>query len=131
MPHRPLLLPRWLHPADREAGALLDVVVWPRAGRPRILGPRDHRLVVQLGPSGGRADANAATVALLAKALQVPAVQLSVVGGASNAAKTVRIAQLTARNVLWRLPSHCWAALTPAAETQRYRYSRGPSGAAW
>jgi uncharacterized protein (TIGR00251 family) len=80
-----------------EAGLLLHLRVTPNAGRDAIDGPelRDDgttvlRLRVAAVPDKGRA--NAAVIALLAKALGLPKSSISLVSGETGRFKTLRIA---------------------------------------
>lgn len=81
-----------------EAGLILHLRVTPNAGRDAIEGveSRDDgtsvlRIRVRAVPDKGKA--NAAVVALLAKALGVPKSALGVVSGETSRLKTLRISQ--------------------------------------
>jgi uncharacterized protein (TIGR00251 family) len=83
-----------------EAGLILHLRVTPNAGRDAIDGPetRDDgatvlRLRVAAVPDKGRA--NAAVIALLAKALGLPKSAITLVSGETSRFKTLRIAGAT------------------------------------
>lgn len=83
--------------AKDGAGLLIPVRVTPKGGRNRIEGvvadadgTRRLRLTVTAAPEGGRA--NAAVIALLAKALKLPKSCMSIAAGARARTKTVLVA---------------------------------------
>ena len=75
---------------------ILDVRVIPRASRPGLAGTRDGALLVRLSapPVGGAA--NAELIQVLAKALDVPKRQVTIVAGERSRLKRVRVEGLTA-----------------------------------
>ena len=74
----------------------LDVRVIPRASRPGLAGRRQGALLVRLSapPVGGAA--NAELIQLLAKALNVPKRQVTIVAGERGRLKRVKVEGLTA-----------------------------------
>lgn len=82
--------------------ALLDVRVAPRASRNRIVVEGALvRVYVTAAPADGQA--NAAVVALLAKALRIGKTAIEIVSGASSRDKKVRVAGVDTVEVLRRL----------------------------
>ena len=87
-------------PVREEAGAVsFDVLVTPRASRERVGPVIDGRLKVAVTAPPVEGEANAAVVALLAKALGVPRSAVSVVRGDTGRRKTVRVAGVAAAAV--------------------------------
>jgi uncharacterized protein len=84
---------------DDAGGAVLDVLVQPRASRTRVVGEHDGRLKVQLAAPPVDGEANAALVGFLADALSVRRADVSIVRGGTGRRKTVRIAGVTAARV--------------------------------
>jgi uncharacterized protein (TIGR00251 family) len=84
---------------DDAGGAVLDVLVQPRASRTRVVGEHDGRLKVQLAAPPVDGEANAALVGFLADALSVRRADVSIVRGDTGRRKTVRIAGVTAARV--------------------------------
>jgi uncharacterized protein (TIGR00251 family) len=77
---------------EDEHGITFDVLVQPRASRPR-LGPVHGdrvKLAVTAPPVDG--EANAAVIELVARALSVPRASVSITAGAASRRKTVRVA---------------------------------------
>lgn len=70
---------------------LLDILVQPRASKPRLGPMHDGRLKVAVTAPPVDGEANAAVIELLAKAFGVPKRAVEVVAGASSRRKTVRI----------------------------------------
>jgi uncharacterized protein (TIGR00251 family) len=83
----------------------LRIRVSPRAASDAVVGWLGDRLKVRLAavPEAGRA--NAALVALLAQALDLPQAQIKILSGLSSRDKTVEIQGLTATELAQRLPS--------------------------
>ena len=81
-----------------ESDTTIEVRVIPRAKRTQVGGERDGRLLVRVAspPVDGRA--NAAAVAALAKALDVPKRNVTVVGGETSRDKLVRVTGLMAND---------------------------------
>ena len=91
-------------PASRRAeGSLLRLRVEPRASRDEILGWRNDVLRVRVTAPPVEGAANAAVVALVAKALGVAPSNVRVVGGERGRDKRVRVAGLTDADVRTRL----------------------------
>jgi uncharacterized protein (TIGR00251 family) len=81
----------------------VDLRVTPRASKNAIDGVREGRLVVKVTAPPVDAAANAAVVALLADALDVPKRQIAIVIGASGRSKTVEIVGVPADAIRARL----------------------------
>lgn len=87
----------WLR--DEPRGAVLELVVVPRASRTRAVGEHDGRLKVQLAAPPVDGEANAALVAWLADALGVKRAAIEIVRGEAGRRKTVRVEGVTAEAV--------------------------------
>lgn len=75
-----------------ERGAVtFDVLVQPRASRPKIGPVHDDRLKIAVTSPPVDGEANAAVIELLAKRLGVPKGAIEVVAGASSRRKTLRV----------------------------------------
>ncbi len=72
-------------------GFLIDVLVQPRASRPRIGPVRQERLVVAVSAPPVDGAANRAVVELVADALDLARSQVAVVRGESSRRKTLRV----------------------------------------
>lgn len=80
-----------LRPGPTPDVVLLDVLVAPRASRERV-GPRHgDRLKVAVNAPPVDGEANAAVVALVARALGVPRSAVEVTAGETSRRKTLRI----------------------------------------
>jgi uncharacterized protein (TIGR00251 family) len=79
----------WLR--DEAGGALLEILVQPRASRTRVVGEHDGRLKIQLAAPPVDGEANAALVEFLAGALHVRKADVRILRGDSGRRKTVRI----------------------------------------
>ena len=91
-------------PASRRAeGALLRLRVQPRASRDEILGWRNDVLRVRVTAPPVEGAANAAVVALVARALRVAPSTVRVVRGERGRDKRVRVAGLTDADIRTRL----------------------------
>ena len=75
---------------------ILDVRVIPRASRPGLAGTRDGVLLVRLSAPPVEGAANAELIQVLAKALDVPKRQVTIVAGERSRLKRVRVEGLTA-----------------------------------
>jgi len=75
---------------------ILDVRVIPRASRPGLAGTRDGALLVRLSAPPVEGAANAELIQVLAKALDVPKRQVTIVAGERGRLKRVRVEGLTA-----------------------------------
>lgn len=95
--------PDWLHVTGDGSELLLDVSLTSAGSRTRIMGANEKRLRIQLELAHDGAESNQALVRFLAQALSVDTVQVSIVGGASNRQKTVRLQQVSAQKALWSL----------------------------
>ncbi len=82
--------------SDQPGGAVLELLVQPRASRTRGVGEHDGRLKVQLAAPPVDGEANAALVEFLAGALKVRKADVQVVRGETGRRKTVRVAGVTA-----------------------------------
>jgi uncharacterized protein (TIGR00251 family) len=95
---------RWAR--DEAGGAVLELVVQPRASRTRVVGEHDGRLKIQLAAPPVDGEANAALVAFLADRLRVRRADLAIARGETGRRKTVRAMGVSA--------AACVAALAPA-----------------
>jgi uncharacterized protein (TIGR00251 family) len=78
---------------------LVEILVQPRASRAKI-GPRhDGRIKIAVTSPPVDGEANAAVIALLAKALGIARSAVEVVGGATSRRKTLRIAGVTTAQI--------------------------------
>ena len=82
----------WAH--EGSAGAVLEVLVQPRASRTRVVGEHDGRLKIQLAAPPVDGEANAALLAFLADALGVKRADVTLLAGETGRRKRVRIAGL-------------------------------------
>ncbi|HEX9242111.1 MAG TPA: DUF167 family protein [Anaeromyxobacter sp.] len=81
-------------PWARESsdGAVLELLVQPRASKTRVVGEHDGRLKLQLAAPPVDGEANAALLAFLADALSVKRAAVALLAGESGRKKRVRIA---------------------------------------
>lgn len=77
-------------------GVTFDILVSPRASRPRLGPVSGGRLKVAISAPPVEGKANAAVVQVLARALGVRRAQVSLVSGEKSKRKTVRVAGLDA-----------------------------------
>ena len=84
----------WLR--EGAGGAVLELVVQPRASRTRVVGEHDGRLKVQLAAPPVDGEANAALLAFLADALSVKRADVALLAGETGRRKRVRIAGVAA-----------------------------------
>ncbi len=84
---------------DEAGGAVLEILVQPRASRTRVVGEHDGRLKVQLAAPPVEGEANRALVELLAGALGVRKADVVIQRGDTGRRKTVRVAGVTAAQV--------------------------------
>lgn len=75
----------------RPEGALLEVRVQPRARRNEVVGWQGAALRVRVTAPPADGQANAAVIALLAKALGVPRSSITIVSGAASRDKRVQV----------------------------------------
>lgn len=76
---------------EHDGAVTFDVLVQPRASREKLGPLHDGRLKVAVTSPPVDGEANAAVIAVLAKALGVPKSAVEVVAGASSRRKTVRV----------------------------------------
>jgi uncharacterized protein (TIGR00251 family) len=81
----------------------LEIRVIPRAGRSGFAGLRDGALLVRLAAAPVDGAANAELIALLAKTLDIPKRDITIVSGERSRSKRVRIAGLDREQILARL----------------------------
>ncbi len=81
---------------EGAGGAVLELLVQPRASRTRVVGEHDGRLKIQRAAPPVDGEANAALVAFLAAALRVRRSDVVLLRGETGRRKTVRIAGATA-----------------------------------
>jgi uncharacterized protein (TIGR00251 family) len=81
---------------DEAGGAILELLVQPRASRTRAVGEHDGRLKIQLAAPPVDGEANAALVEFLADALGVRKADVVIARGDTGRRKTVRVAGVTA-----------------------------------
>ncbi len=77
-----------------SGGAVLEVLVQPRASRTRVVGEHDGRLKIQLAAPPVDGEANAALLAFLAEALGVKRADVALLAGESGRRKRVSISGL-------------------------------------
>jgi uncharacterized protein len=82
---------------------ILDVRVIPRAARPGLAGTRDGALLVRLSAPPVEGAANAELIQVLAKALDVPKRQVTIVAGERSRLKRVKLEGVTAERVAEKL----------------------------
>jgi len=88
---------------DSSDAVLLAVRVKPRASHTRIAGQRHDRVLVEVTAPPVDSKANEAVCRVIAKALGVAAGRVTIAAGARGRDKLVRIAELSAREVVDRL----------------------------
>ena len=81
---------------DGSGGAVLELLVQPRASRTRAVGEHDGRLKLQLAAPPVDGEANAALVEFLARALGVRKADVVLLRGETGRRKTVQVAGVTA-----------------------------------
>ena len=81
---------------DGSGGAVLELLVQPRASRTRAVGEHDGRLKLQLAAPPVDGEANAALVEFLARALHVRKADVVLLRGETGRRKTVQVAGVTA-----------------------------------
>jgi len=72
----------------------LEVRVTPRAGRSAIAGMRDDTLLVRLAAAPVDGAANAELIELIARALDVPKRDITIVSGQRSRSKRLRVANI-------------------------------------
>jgi uncharacterized protein (TIGR00251 family) len=81
---------------DGGGGAVLEVLVQPRASRSRVVGEHDGRLKIQLAAPPVDGEANAELLSFLADALRVRRADVVLLAGETGRRKRVRVAGVTA-----------------------------------
>ena len=81
---------------DGAGGAVLELLVQPRASKTRVRGEHDGRLKIQLAAPPVDGEANAALVEFVAEALGVRKAEVAIVRGDTGRRKTVRVAGVSA-----------------------------------
>lgn len=81
---------------DVAGGAVLELLVQPRASRTRVAGEHGGRLKIQLAAPPVDGEANAALVAFLAGALGVRRGDVTLLAGETGRRKRVRVAGIGA-----------------------------------
>ncbi len=84
-------------------GAVLELLVQPRASRTRAVGEHDGRLKIQLAAPPVDGEANAALVEFLADALGVRKGDVALLAGETGRRKRVRVAGISAAQAEARL----------------------------
>ncbi|MFO0584034.1 MAG: DUF167 domain-containing protein [Anaeromyxobacter sp.] len=84
---------------DERGGAVLEVVVVPRASRTRVVGEHDGRLKLQLAAPPVDGAANEALLAFLSDALGVRRTALALLRGETGKRKSIRIEGVAAAAV--------------------------------
>lgn len=90
-------MPSWVR--DDGTGAVLEILVQPRASRTRVVGEHDGRLKLQVAAPPVEGEANAAVIEFLAGALHVRKASLELLRGDTGRRKTLRVAGLSAAQV--------------------------------
>jgi len=81
---------------EETGGAVLELLVQPRASRTRVAGEHDGRLKVQLAAPPVDGEANAALLEFLARSLGVKRSDVTLLAGEAGRRKRVRVAGLSA-----------------------------------
>ena len=84
---------------EDDRGIVFDVLVQPRASRPRLGPVHGDRLKVAVTAPPVDGEANAAVIELLAKSLGIAKSAVEVVAGTSSRRKTIRIAGVTPEQI--------------------------------
>ena len=93
-----------LNLTERDGACVFNVLLSPRASRPRIGPIAEGRLRVAVTAPPVAGEANDALCRLLAQSLAVPRRAVSVVHGAASRGKTVRVEGCTAADLHRLLP---------------------------
>ena len=91
------MAPAWVR--DEAGGAVLELLIQPRASRTRVVGEHDGRLKLQLAAPPVEGKANQALVDFLAAALGVRRGDLEIARGETGRRKAVRVGGRTAAQV--------------------------------
>ena len=81
---------------DEKGGAVLELLIQPRASRTRAVGEHDGRLKVQLAAPPVDGEANRALIEFLAGTLGVRKADVTLLRGETGRRKTVRVAGVSA-----------------------------------
>lgn len=95
--------PEQIGVVDTPTGAMLSVHAVPRAGRSRVSGVRDGRVLVRLAASPVDGDANRELIDLLSGILKTPQTRIRLVRGHRSRRKRLLIEGLSAAAVAQRL----------------------------
>ena len=95
--------PSWAR--DEAGGAVLELLVQPRASRTRSVGEHDGRLKLQLAAPPVDGEANEALIEFLARTLGVRKADVSIERGETGRRKTVRVAGVSAAQATAALSS--------------------------
>jgi uncharacterized protein (TIGR00251 family) len=79
--------------------ALLSIRVQPRAKRDEVAGERDGAIVIRLKAPPVDGKANAALIAFIAEAANVPRSRVQIVRGATSREKAVRVSGVAERDL--------------------------------
>jgi uncharacterized protein (TIGR00251 family) len=82
--------------SEDAGGVTVDILVSPRASRPRVGPVTGDRLKIAVTAPPVDGEANEAVIALLARTLDVPRARIRIVQGQSGRRKRVRIDGVTA-----------------------------------
>lgn len=88
------MAPTWAR--DEAGGAVLELLIQPRASRTRVVGEHGGRLKLQLAAPPVDGEANAALVEFLARTLGIRRADVAIARGETGRRKTVRVAGVTA-----------------------------------
>ncbi len=91
-----------LRSAD-EPTAAIDVRVIPRAGRSGFAGLRDGAILVRLAAAPVDGAANAELIELIARALDIPKRDITIMSGERSRSKRIRVAGMNREQVIDRL----------------------------
>jgi uncharacterized protein (TIGR00251 family) len=80
---------------EHDGAVSFDVLVQPRASRPKVGPVHDGRLKIAVTSPPVDGEANAAVIELVAKSLGIARSAIEVIGGATSRRKTLRIAGVT------------------------------------
>jgi uncharacterized protein (TIGR00251 family) len=92
--------------SDAPDGAIIDIKVIPRAGKTIIAGTRDNALLIRLAAAPVDGAANTELIALLARVLDVPKRDITVVAGEKSLTKRVKVSGVSAATIRARLLAH-------------------------
>jgi uncharacterized protein (TIGR00251 family) len=86
-----------------QRAVFIDVRVIPRASRPGLAGTRDGAVLVRVSAPPVEGAANAELIQVLAKELDVPKRQVTIVAGERGRMKRVKVEGVTAERVAEKL----------------------------